>query len=836
MKRSAFLLFFILLNLLITRSGEAQEYLDFIFADLKIDNRLVSGEVELITRDYENFYLSLQSFNEHLACELILDMNSGLLTGKFWDEEVNKTLSPELFMLEEDEPFVSIRLLAVLSIEYEFNHAKQWLRIITNDMHPRTKELIAQERKKLIAAIKERKASLLVKENEYRAFTAPNMDVNLALKHQKDAGYYAYAQLTQDLLYHQADIQMSQSDNNELTGEAVFSRKLHMHRVPMSYKFGDVRASQATLSQNVSKGVGLYFGQDERRSQKLQENVSGYIIPGTEVSLFQNDYLLDFVVARDDGFYEFKGLNFRDHRAVYRIRFNYPDGRVEERAISKPSWQGLREGQWTPEFLYVDSSESLLKTYGAKNERKFAMANATYIYSKSTLLRGGLEWSDSEQQSNLIPFTDIEWRDDTGSLFTSKLGYSDQLIYEGQLNINSNNHAVYLQNSKRDMEDSIVRSRSVGYIYTGEVFKFDSRYYDASSSGFNAQEQGVEFKLGYSAKGHSHYISWNNQVSGFSADKVSFVSSYNSSWGALNLSLSREFYERKADQFMLSYNKYWQGYNFSTSVRYAPERKDTTTKFRLSKSLESVSLSFSLSNSTAGESVATLNFSFSFHGKAPLKTLSSSSYRRGSVVKNWAFLDSNYNGMWDGELSEPILNGVKLKASQQRPKEFVSEEQSHMVGVDVYDPTIFHVDAESLDNPFLIPVFPTVQLESHPGGVIDVALPFQQVFEAEGEVIKFNAQGKQERNSGFVPLEILTLEGEQSSLREYSTEHDGFFIIDRLQKGQYLLTVPEQYLRDHNLECENCQQVIDTQMADDYIFFLEPIKLIPKAIASKESL
>ncbi|MCO7197682.1 hypothetical protein [Pseudoalteromonas sp. OANN1] len=814
----------LLISILYISVSSAQEQVDYIFADLKIDERLVQGEIELVTRDYQHYYILLDTFNQQLACTLELDVKEGRLHGEFWQNTIDVLLEPNLFTIEDGDVYVSIETLRILSLEYKFNQAKQWLRITTHGKHPKTQELIAQQRKELIAAIKEHRQSRLIKDNDYRLFTLPNIDINLALKHKNTVNHQVYTQLSQDILFHQADIQLSHSAESDLRGEALLSRKLQINAVPMTYKVGDMRVSQATFSSNVSKGVGVYFGQDERSSQKLRENISGYVMPGTEVALYQNDYLQDFMVANDDGFYEFKELNFRDSRVRYQLFFTYPDGQQERRDIERPSRLGLRAGQWSSEFTMIDSGTRLIGENRTNTGQKFAMANATYIANQSTLMRFGSEWTHDESQNRVLPFSDIEWRSNDGSAFIGKLGYGEKLVYDTQLNLALDKHMLYMHRSRKEVIEDTIQSQSYSYTYTEGTFKFDSSYYEGKSNNFDTVERTVEMKLGYSTDTSSHLFSWNNQIGGSKAEKVSFVSSLSSRWGSINLSASREFQNQATDQLTLSYNRYMQGYNISASLRHDSNRHDTTAKFRVAKSFNTAALSLALSHSTQGDTVATLSLSFSFHGKAPIATLSSSSLRRGSLVNNFAFLDENYNGLWDKELSEPLLNGVKLRTANQRPKEFFDGEKSYLVGIDAYDPILFQVDAEALDNPFLVSAFPSVQLESHPGGVIDVALPFYQVYEAEGEVLKYSVNGIKQRNSGYVPMEIVDI-NDGKMIRKVSTEQDGFIIIDRLKPGKYLMRVPEQYLQDQGLQCSGCEQVIDTNLAQDYIVYLAQIKL-----------
>ncbi|WP_440056606.1 hypothetical protein ACSLBF_21085 (plasmid) [Pseudoalteromonas sp. T1lg65] len=800
--------------------------MDYLFVDTRIDGRSINSEVELVTKNYEDYFLHLDRFNSLLATNVKFDLATATLTGIFWNEHVDANLKPARFLIEDGETYLALNLLDNFEIEYFLNTSKQSLSINTSDRHPNTAELIIAERKKLIEVLKRRDASQLTKHDKYQLYTAPNLDVNLSLKHQNKAGYQAYTQLTQDILYHQADIKLAKSDTQSVTGEATFSRKLALNNIPMTYQIGDIRATTSSLTQSVSRGLGLFIGQDERRSRKLQDDISGYTIPGSEVALFKDGYLVDFKQTESDGYYQFIDIDFRNADTQYYLQFTNPDGSIEKREIKKSSWQGLRQGQWTPEFVFIDANNNMLGRGRLSQQRKqqFAMLNGTYVYNPSTLIRGGVQWINTDVSNRSIPYSDVEWRGESSSVISTKLGYDGQFLYDNQVDFSIAEHSVYVLSQKRASNGITSRNKTIGHSYDSDSIKISSQLYQSSALGVT--EEGFESRLGFNVNNQTHYLTLKKQIKGVTADRIAYVSSLSSKWGVLHFSYSKEYFSTPVEDVTIRYSHYFNGYNFSSSIRHETSRDDTTTKLRVSKSFRQLSLSASLSHSSKGNTIAALSMAFSFNSSNPLSTFSSSSYRRGSTIKKSAFIDHNYNGLWDKELNEPSLQGVALSGVSQSVKTIEEEDYAKLVGVDIYDPKVFQVSSESLDNPFLIPTYTSVKLESHPGGEVNVILPFQQLFEAEGEVFKQDEKGNVQRNPGFIPFELIN--HSTGEVREIYTEQDGFFIIDRLKKGQYALRIEADFLAQNKLRCEPCEQTLNTDLSEDFIVFTEPFVLTPE--------
>lgn len=148
-KTSNFLYLFLFISLYASCIALAQEdeETDFIFADFQLDNRKTGIELDLATRDYENYYLSISLFNEQFVTELSCDTNGekdfNALVGKFWEEDINIPISEQeqLFFIEEDECYLSISLIEQLNIQMRFDPHRQIFAVLTDGRHPKTKSL-----------------------------------------------------------------------------------------------------------------------------------------------------------------------------------------------------------------------------------------------------------------------------------------------------------------------------------------------------------------------------------------------------------------------------------------------------------------------------------------------------------------------------------------------------------------------------------------------------------------------------------------------------------------------------------------------------------------------
>lgn len=153
------------------------------------------------------------------------------------------------------------------------------------------------------------------------------------------------------------------------------------------------------------------------------------------------------------------------------------------------------------------------------------------------------------------------------------------------------------------------------------------------------------------------------------------------------------------------------------------------------------------------------------------------------------FIDHDADGVC-GPGDEPLA-GIGFKRHQLwRDIRTDAEGRAFLPGIQANQFINVLVDLASIDDPFLVPVYEGMTTVVHPGGVVNLAFPFQYVGEIEGLVVLDPQQQRPLRNIG---LELLDATGER--VGEAVSEFDGNYLIQDVLPGQYRLRVVESTLR-----------------------------------------
>ena len=424
----------------------AQE-IDFIFADFQLDNQPTNIEVDLATSDYKHYYISLARFNDAFVAALSWDKESQEIQGDFWDGPVRLSLAetPKRFLEEDGEVYFDIALLSEFSIEYQFDVHRQVLRVLTQGKHPKTHALQVEKHKDVLRKIKEKKEKTLEIGNHYQLGTTPLLDLSVASRlEQNDFSSSFFSQSVFDLLYHQADIQLNLRQEQDLNGRAVLTRKVPYKGQRLRYEIGDIQSIRQSLLNVPSRGVGINFGSGRTLGQRNNIDVTGFTQPNSEVELFRDGVLIDFVQLGEDGFYLFEDLDLRDPTVVYQLKVTTPDGQQQEKAILRPGEDGLQAGHWRPSVLFLDSTGSLFGQNAIGLEQRLLAADFTYADHVGNRWQFGVERLIAERENQSLVFSGVRFTVGQSIKNHLRVGYADKLLYDFESSYSIEGHSVIL--------------------------------------------------------------------------------------------------------------------------------------------------------------------------------------------------------------------------------------------------------------------------------------------------------------------------------------------------------------------------------------------------------
>lgn len=825
------------------RSVWAQEDLedivetDFIFADFQLDNRKTGIELDLATRDYETYFIESDVFNEHFAADLACDIESEMLTGNFWQGPVEVPLVGEegekLYFIEDDLCYFNINTLLALDVRMRFDSHRQVFAVLTAGKHPKTQEIKREARKLMLAKLNQQKESSLDIKDDYKAFTVPVLDLSSNDRWQNNSHRPGvYAQSVFDLLYHQADLQINYQKSGAIRGRAKLSRKIAWGGDKLHYEMGDIQSSRQSLFSVPSRGLGFSLGERNSSGRRTSLDLSGYTEPHSEVELYKDELLVDFIRLDDTGFYEFKNVDFQDQSIKYRIRITKPSGEVITNHIDPPGEHGLTTGEWTPSFVYLDSSQGVFES--GKGESSLLAADVNYAISNEEVLILGIESKLEDERESLF-HASLEGFNIFDIRTTLNMGYLDEnWLYNVNLNRAIANHNVNLSSSRLSSSQQLSTSHSASW-------GWGAKGYAANFTATQSEAQSVKVRsyssdLGYTATKWSLSLEGQRSVSqspsfeeGAGSNSTvsrsfSAVASANTDVGNFNLAYQRQLGFSSQKSLNLTYGKNVNGINLSTGLRWDLTQKRSSTSIRASKTFDYFRLNTNLGfSNTSGWSVG-FGIAFGLFADEPLRSVSSKSMRGTSNVIMQPFLDVNGNGIWDKE--EMFLPEVSLLERKKKLEKEVSENKITLYGVDAYDPKLFTIDDTELDNPFIVPKYRDIRIESHPGGEVAFQVPFQVHYELEGEIQRVKADEELASKVGQVPLHLYLTSGEKPVLvKTYYSEPDGFYVLDKLKSGEYRLEVDKGFVEKEEVTCSPCEIHFDTQSAEDHLLFADLITL-----------
>ncbi len=155
------------------------------------------------------------------------------------------------------------------------------------------------------------------------------------------------------------------------------------------------------------------------------------------------------------------------------------------------------------------------------------------------------------------------------------------------------------------------------------------------------------------------------------------------------------------------------------------------------------------------------------------------------------FLDLDGDGYKDD--NELGLAGVQLIFDNGQVSS-KSDEQG-ILHISYLNPYIYHtlsVDVRTLPDPFYFPSEPAISVMARPGKTIEIPIPITAAGEITGTV---TVESRRSCNNLVPGLDIILLDEKSKEISRAKTEFDGFFDIEKVPPGKYILVPDVKQLR-----------------------------------------
>ncbi|MCG7534641.1 carboxypeptidase-like regulatory domain-containing protein [Pseudoalteromonas sp. OOF1S-7] len=804
-----------------TSAREVGDTADFVFADLYVDQQNFPEGSELLTHDYEHYFLSQDNLNALLVSDLTIDLADKRLHGAIWGEQVEIKLEEDQWVTLDEEPHIRLDVLLALGIESEFNPRTQVLVFDTQQRHPSSQEKKREARKDILEAMQRKRANQLVLNDQYQWYTAPYIDVQLSAsdsKHNSSAS--AYVALNQDLAHHQAQVILTDSDNDKRNGRFQLSRSLGELS---EYQFGDLQGITGALLQTGGSGLGVQYGATHSSASKPLI-IQGYAEPGSDVELYRNDVLFDLVRVTDNGQYRFRPIQIFNSNHSYHLMIQSPDGKRLRRAVMHQAQSGYEPGQWYTNLAAYTTKESILKKSRFNPQEKYLNPQLNYVVSTRDEINVGGEWLENTRQKDALWYLGWEHSGEpTDAKWSLKAGGHEQLYYDLKwLTPLSTSQALSLASQRGYGQFGKENINTLNYEHTLDSWQISSTL--GLSQINQSRYKSVDGYLSFQADSGS--ISTNfSQIRGDDAHEQQYamIGSLFGNWGRARFNWNKSTGLFEQHSLALSYANQFDGYYGSLQLRRSFTHHRNTTSFTLSKTFDAVAVNASATYHESNGWQFGLSCSFSFYGPRPLSTLSSQSGRQSSSVKLRAFYDRNNNQRFDEQ--EQYLPGITVMMNGSQVDTLTQAQAQTLLHLPSNRPVTLEIEHNEPDALYLQPQFGLIEADLHPGSQPIIDVPFQLQFEAEGVISLLKDSGALADLSGRVALQLTReTSGEQTTIY---TEPDGFFFFDKLKQGKYRLEVSPHYLAQKALNCDPCQLSFTLDEHSEQLVILEDLTLYP---------
>lgn len=761
-------------------------------------------------------------------------------------------IDPRMVIVGLDDIYIDSKLLSsLLPIDFKLDFSNMVL--ITK---PREKLpiQIKLERDDLHAKINRqyRKKRVYKKvKDAYKPYETPVIDADLGYNYSNNSEtqhQLSYSSLAQaDLGYLTSSFYVSGESNAALSSMRLnLGRKSNdadlLGRIKAtSFEIGDVITPNISLVENRNTGRGFVVTNQklERASQFDSTDFIGDAIPGWEVEIYRNGALNDFLVVDETGRYEFKNVPIFYGNNVFRIVSYGPQGQIRERTETILIDQAiLNKG----EFSYQASiDEKLLSVFGVDEQ------SVTNTEDQGLRTTGKIEYGLTNRMTGILSFISTPLDDGNVHSYVStglRNSFSRAItnlnfIYDSndggfatQFEIATQIKGVSLsieqnlfnsfysavenrEDDKKTYESKIAADGGFDLFNTNRLsyrLEFEYEQYED-----DRQISNYENRLSYSLKSFNFTNNLDYQETVQNEQTTSTFKgdfSVRTRYRDTSLRLSTNYDIDPESQIQSANLTITQRLPGNTNVNFSARKGfddtgETSFNLSLNKRFDYFTLSTvgefdDQSNISAG-----LRVSFSV-GQEPRNNKSrlfGQNAASNGIVSAQAFLDDNYNNVFDGE--DYILEDATFKVGTGRA--FETKDGSALItnlrrGI----PSNIVVDPTSFDDPFWIAPDEGFTVIPRPGHITQINFPVVITTEIDG-TIYLKHKGKN-RTIARAIIELVDSKGEVYLTTK--SEFDGFYIFEGVVPGEYIVRIAPETRQRFNTKLSDTERLIIEKNSD----------------------
>jgi hypothetical protein len=609
-------------------------------------------------------------------------------------------------------------------------------------------------------------------------------------------------------------------------GNVLGIRGLH------SFEMGDISSFQLPLVEGERSGRGIAFSTAPFSRPDLFDTtrIEGDAIPGWDAELYEGSSLVDFQRIGDDGRYTFDEIPLRFGTNDFRVVLYGPEGQVEERSMREIIPGGLLiPGEVHLRGSFLEAGREMFplgsSTDSAEEQLSFRTdVGVTRSITGSFLVgvHGGIGSVAGNVESLVSAAGSQGEREYFGVGFTSMLGpFRNELTLMDHI---GNGRAVQIDTGFSLYGTSI----STGYTGYENEFLSDNRPSKGASTDSTYRfsvRRGIgqvgplrlgsvalEFDRRQLNNGNledDYGLNWRHQIGGlalshdFDYRRYSFSESTSYALKAAyqGESITGRGEVRSSGQGLgdlprdLAVESLTAGVDYHANenrairgrATYRAEDGGYNIGAGISQSLAIGRLGVSGNATDSGEWSAGISFSVGFEASNSANiALFSPRASDGGAVALRTFQDIDSNGVFDPGVDHPMPQVGFL--IDQRAHAAVTDSKGKVTiqPLSTRRPVEISVNHDTLEDPFIVPAMPPVEVQGRPGFTQYIPIPMVDSAAVSGNVTR-----------GDFPLSAVTVTARSADGRFEQTVRSvggGFFSFDALPPGDWSFTVDRENL------------------------------------------
>ncbi len=580
-----------------------------------------------------------------------------------------------------------------------------------------------------------------------------------------------------------------------------------------AYTLGDTDLPSLPLTGNSSQELGVRINNNPLRNADFQDTtINGDALPGWDVELYRDGIVVDRLRVGEDARYEFQDIQLFAGDNLFEVFFYGPQGEIRRDNFNIPVNEEFLSTQDNTYDVSVSFNDTqLYSKYPSEDED----ANSPHVvarYNKvigKTLTYAGVRAReiDGEQKAYLgTGFTNV-----MGGFVLDGNAAADEkgaTAIELGTRKNIDNWRLALRGLMRDEEFLAENESSNIQEVTGTASRNFVTPFDTLASVNATALYGIREDDSTQTKG---FLGISNQMGRFNLSNTLIYDKIDNMPGsgdsqvriddsvAARLSMGR-FFARGGVDFNIEpesqINKYFTQLSYQPNktigtdllLEHNPNSKLSEARLTVNYRHDKFRLSPFVDVDTNSEVQAGVKLTTSLinEPQKPLPTFTGQRVIGRGMVSSFVYHDKNGNGVFDANdvpLPDVYVQSVNVSRREK------TDEQGYSLIKDLPESyvTDIRLDSSTLPDPFMIPGFDGVSIFPKAGQVVKLTFPVHLAGEVDG-VVSVEDQELQKQVAGMA-MNLIPVDGKSTAIIDTYTASDGFYVLNSVPPGNYLLAV-----------------------------------------------